>query len=110
MTSRLDVDSPSPARDLPGSVPAIVLPSPLATLISGAAGTAVGFAVVYTLARSQVHQLFGVLVMAILLTLALVGPQILTNARTDLARVLAVAFGALAFGGAFAGLLVSFVH
>ena len=109
MTSRLDVDSPSPARDLPGSVPAIVLPSPLATLVSGAAGTSAGFAVVYTLAHSEVHQLFGVLVMAVLLSLALVGPQILANARTDLTRVVAVALGALAFGGAFAGLLVSFV-
>lgn len=106
MSTRLDVRAPE--RETPDPVPAVVLPSPLHTALAGAVGVSGGIGSVVGLTHMHAPHLVGMLVLAVLLTLALAGPQLLTTARTEAARVVAVALAALAFGGAIGGLVVSF--
>ena len=89
---------------------ATVFPSPLTTLGASALGATAGFSIVFALSAFEVDQLVGVVVFVIVLTLALSGPKLLSDARTELARAIAVVLGALAFGGTAGGIVVLLSH
>lgn len=89
---------------------ATVFPSPLTTVGAGALGATAGFSSVYALAAFAVDPLIGVVVFVIVLALALLGPKLLSDARTELARAIAVILGALAFGGTAGGIVVLLSH
>ena len=92
------------------AVSPVVLPSPMATLVAGGLGTALGIAVISGLVLLHVHPLLGVAVVVALFTLALAGPRMLTRARTEGMRSLATALNGLAFGGSLGALGVMMFH
>lgn len=119
MTYRLDVrepewETPTPESDAADpTVPqqadrvrAAVFPAPLLTMAAGSLGALIGFATIYLLAALRVEPLYGVGVIILLFALALSGPKLLADSRTDVGRTAAVVLNAIAFGGTFGGLVV----
>lgn len=86
-----------------------VFPAPLTTMAAGAAGSLLGFVAIYLLVTFNVDPLVGAGVILVLFALALSGPKMLADARTEGRRAVAVVLDGIAFGGTLGGLAVLLV-
>ena len=86
-----------------------VFPAPLTTLAAGALGALLGFATIYLLVAFRVNPLYGAGVILVLFAMALSGPKLLSDARTEAGRAVAVVLDGIAFGGTLGGLAVLLV-
>ena len=103
MVDERDPDAHDPAAEL---TRAAVFPAPLTTVAAGAIGALIGVVVLYLLVTLRADPLFGVGVIIVLFALALSGPKLLADARTEAGRTVAVVLDGIAFGGTLGGLIL----